>query len=88
MWYNRYMGAAAELLRSGIRARRHYSAISPWSVDFPSIILGLNVEKSSIEGFKPKRIFQKKLEKDQAVDIGFHMLQLYYIRELRYYEYI
>ena len=82
------MGAAAELLRSDTWARSHYLAISPRSVDYPSIILGLNVEKCSIKGSKCKRILQKKLGKDQAVDIGFHILQLYYIRELRYYEYI
>lgn len=33
-------------------------------------------------------ILQNKLGKGQGVDIGFHMLQLYYIRELQYYEYI
>lgn len=88
MGYNRDMGAAAELLTSVKWARSHYLAISPPSVGYSSIILALNVEKCSMKGFKCKRVLQKKLGKDQAVDIGIYMLQLYYIRELSYYEYI
>lgn len=82
------MGNAAEPLRSGTWAKHHHLTISLQFVDCSLVILGLDFEKCSIREFKCKRILQQKLGKDQAVDFGFHMLQLYYIRELRYYEYI
>lgn len=77
------MGNAAEVLGYGVWCKSHHLTI------FPRLPLGYSwIKFWKMQYQRIQKILKEKLGKDQAVGFGFHMLWLYYIRELRYYEYI